>query len=149
MNHNLKVSDRVAVVGTISPASHAAGDVSTAWISMADFHSMMAVVEVGTLGAAATLDAKIEQATSAAGAGVKDVAGKAIVQLTKAGGDDDKQSIINVRSADLDIENAYTHVRLTVTVGTAASQASALLLATDARYGVASDKDAASVAGIV
>ncbi|MEL6375056.1 MAG: hypothetical protein AAFR04_13945 [Pseudomonadota bacterium] len=149
MNHNLLASDRFAVVGAINPASHAAGDVSTGWVSMADFHSLLAVVHAGTLGASATLDAKVEQAQDATGTGVKDVEGRAITQLTQAGGDSDKQALINLRSADLDFAEAYTHVRLTVTVGAAASQAAAMLFATDPRYGSASDNDALSVAEIV
>lgn len=148
-NHNLLPSDRVAVLDVIDPSSQAAGAVSTAWISMTQLYSLMAVIAAGTLGADATLDAKIEQATSAAGAGAKDVEGKAITQLTKAGTDDNKQAIINVRATDLDFNAGYTHARLTITVGTAASLTSAVLLGLDARYNPASALNAASVDEIV
>lgn len=148
-NHNILPSDRAAVVGVINPSSQAAGALSTGWVSMADWRNLMAIVVAGALGSSATLDAKIEQATSSGGAGAKDVDGKAITQLTQAGTDSNKQAIINVRPTDLDYNNGFTHVRLTVTVATAASLTAALLLGFDRPHGVASDADAASVDEIV
>lgn len=111
---------------------------------------MLAIVQAGTLGSSATLDAKIEQATDGSGTAAKDVAGKAITQLTQGGTDDsDKQALINVRQQDLDIANDFTHVRLSIEIGTATSDAGGLLIATDRRAGAASAGDAASVAEIV
>lgn len=149
MNHNLPSSDRAGIVGAINPASHNAGAVSTGWIAMKDIFAAMAIVHAGVLGSSATLDAKIEQATDGSGTGAKDVSGKAITQLTKAGSDDNKIAIINFRQSDLDLANAFTHARLTITVGTAASSASALVVNTDPRYGAASDNDIAAVDEIV
>jgi len=146
---NILPSDRLAIVAAINPVSQAAGAVSTGWISMQNWRSVMAIVQAGVLGAAATLDAKLEQATSAAGAGAKDIAGKAVTQLTQAGTDSNKQAIINLRQVELDFANGYSHVRLTLTVGTQASLVSAVLLGLDARYNPASDSDAATVDEIV
>ncbi|MEM1421824.1 MAG: hypothetical protein AAGF51_14570, partial [Pseudomonadota bacterium] len=89
--------------------------------------------------------AKIEQATSDTGTGAKDVDGKAVTAITE----DDKQAIINLNVDELDIANDFSHVRLSITVGTAASDISGLLIGLDARYGPASDNDAASVVEIV
>ena len=52
----------------------------------AKFAEIMALIQTGVLGAAATLDAKLQQATDAAGTGAKDITGKAIVQIVKATG---------------------------------------------------------------
>lgn len=145
----VRPSDRAAVVGVIDPDAYGTGTETTGWIDMASFNEIMAVVMAGTLGASATLDAKIEQAQDASGTGVKDVAGAAITQLTKAGSDDDKQAIINLWAEDLDVDNDFTHVRLSMTVGTAASDAGAVVLGMCERYGPASDGDLASVAEIV
>jgi len=142
-------SDRSAVAGIIDPDATGAGTVTTGWISMADFGRIMAVVMAGTLGASATLDAKLEQATDGSGTGAKDITGKAITQLTKAGSDDDKQAVINCHQSELDLENSFTHVRLSMTVGTATSDVGAVVLGLDPRYGPASDNDLASVAEIV
>ncbi|QNG44700.1 hypothetical protein [Sphingobium yanoikuyae] len=149
MNGNLNPSMATGVVAVINPVSQGAGTVTTGWIDMQKFGALLAILAVGALGASATVDAKIEQATDAAGAGAKDVAGSAITQLTKAGTDDNKQVLINLRQEDLDKNNAFRFVRLSVTVGTAASLVSAIVLAFNARYGAATDNDAATVDEIV
>ncbi len=146
---NVKPSDRVAVVGVIDPDVTTASTVTTGWIPMAKFGSIMAIVMAGTLGTGATVNAKLEQATSAAGAGAKDITGKAITALTEAGTDSDKQAIINCFQDDLDIANAFTHVRLSVTVGTATSDAGAIVLGFNPVQGQARLSDIASVDEIV
>jgi hypothetical protein len=149
MFSNAKPSDRVAVVANIDPDVYTAGAYNSGWVDMAKFGAIMAIVQAGTLGASATLDAKLEQATSAAGAGAKDITGKAITQLTQAGTDSDKQAIINLFADELDINNAFTHARLTITVGTATSDAGGIVLGLDPRKDVASTSDAATVDEIV
>jgi hypothetical protein len=145
----LPPSDRVAVVGVIDPDANGAATYTTDWISMSDFQSLMGVVMAGTLGASATLDAKFEQASDSSGTGAKDVTSAAITQLTQAGTDSDKQAVINLNAEDLDLANEFTHARLSMTVGTATSDCSAIVLGLDARYAPASDNDASTVDEIV
>lgn len=149
INPNILASDHAALVGVIDPDVTAAGAVSTGWVNMANFERLMAVIFAGTLGTNATVDAKLEQATDAAGTGAKDVTGKAITQLTDAGSDDDKQAIINLAADELDVNNSFTHARLTITVAVATSDIAGALFGLVPRYGPASDNDAASVAEIV
>lgn len=146
---NALPSERVAVLGVIDPDANAAGALTTAYADLTQFGSAMAIIMAGTLGTSATLDAKLVQATSAAGAGSKDISGKAITQLTQAGSDSDKQAIINVRAEDLDLANGFTHVAITMTTATATSDSGALLLGLDPRSAPASDNDLASVDEIV
>lgn len=141
-----EISSTVAV---IDPDAYAAGTYTTGWVDMSDWHAMKATVFAGTLGSSATLDAKLEQATSAAGAGAKDITGKAITQLTQAGTDSDKQAVINLRDSDLDIDNGFRYVRLSITVGTATSDAGGELEGFFPRYAPASDFDASTVDEIV
>ena len=47
----------------------------------------------------------------------------AYAQLTQAGADSNKQAVINLRQVELDVAGGYSHVRLTLTVATAASLA--------------------------
>lgn len=148
-NPNLNPSVRAGVIGVINPQSAAAGTYTTGWIDMQKFFAAMAVLSVGALGASATVDAKIQQATDNAGTGAKDVSGSAITQLTKAGTDDNKQAIINLRQEDLDKNNGFRFARLSVTVATAASLIGAVILGMDARYGDLTANDAASVDEIV
>jgi hypothetical protein len=111
-----------------------------------DWHRLLAVLMVGTLGASATVDAKIQQASDGSGTGAKDLTtAKSITQLTQAGTDANKQVLINVRPDDLDLDNNFTHIRLSVTVATAACLIAALVLGFNARFGSASDNDAATV----
>lgn len=149
MNLNLKPSEQVAVVGNIDPASYAVSTVTSGWIAAKNFHEFLAVVQAGVLGAAATLDAKLQQASDSAGTGAKDITGKAITQFTKAGADDNKQALINLRPGELDKANGFTHFRLSMTVGVAASAAAGTVLGAGPRTGPAQDNDAATVDEIV
>jgi hypothetical protein len=92
------------------------------------------------------LDAKLEQATDSSGTGAKDITGGAITQLTQAGGDSDKQVIIDVNGKSLDANNDFTHVRLTLTGAVGNVDLGALLLGQIVAYGQASDYNNASVA---
>jgi hypothetical protein len=136
---NANPSDRATIAGVINPQSLAPGSASTGWVSMATYSAVQGVVVVGAITATGTVDAKLEQATSAAGAGAKDVTGKAITQLTAAGTDSNKQAVLNCGAEELDVNNAFTHVRLTVTTAAAAALVAGLLLGHDARYQPATD----------
>lgn len=137
-----------AVVATVKPDEHAAGAISSAWVPVGAWFMLMAIVQTGSMGAGGTVDFKIEQATDDTGTGAKDVDGKAVTQLTQAGGDSNKQAIIDLFPDALDINNGFAFVRITLTVGTAACDAAALLIACGNRMGKASDFDADSVAEI-
>lgn len=129
------VSERVAVVGVIDPDVNAAGTLTTAWISMAKYGALLALIMAGDLGANGTIDAKLQQAQDASGTGVKDVAGKAITQLTQAGSDkSNKQALINIRADEIDRNNGFTHVRLSMTTAVASSDSGAVVLGTNSRY---------------
>ena len=149
MKMNALPSEVAAIVGVVDPDANAAGAITTAYADMSKFNQLMAIIQTGAMVAASTVDAKIVQATDAAGTGSKDVTGKAITQLTQAGTDDDKQAIINVRAEELDIDNGFSFAALTFTVAVAASDSSAIVLGMGASYAPASDFDLASVDEIV
>lgn len=140
MNPNLKPSSQVALLAVKDPVSQAAATVTSGWISMANVQAILAVIQTGVLGTAATIDAKLRQATSSAGAGAKDITGKAITQLVKATNDND-QAMINCRSDELDVDGGFTHVEFSITVGTAASIISAAVWGFYPRYQPASHVD--------
>ncbi len=149
MNQNTLPSERAALLATIDPDALAAGAHNSDWFDMSKFGTAMALVKVGQLGASATVDAKLEQAQDGSGTGAKDITGKAITQLTQAGGDDDKQAIINLRAEELDVNNGFTHGRLVITVATATSDADGSVLGFDPSYAPANKFDLASVDEIV
>lgn len=148
MNPNSKFNERNAVLTTMDPASVAPGTVVSAWVPMANFHSVAALLQTGVLGASATVDAKLRQATDASGTGAKDITGKAITQIVKASGDN-KQVILEARGDDLDGNNGYAFVALSVTVGTAASIVSAAVIGNNPRFLPASAFNQAAVTQLV
>ena len=133
MYPNAKGSELLSILATLDPVSQAAGTVATAWVPVANFHAFLAIVETGVLGASATLDARIQQAQDGAGTGVKDIAGRSIVQIVKATGDN-KQALINVKPEDLDNANGFAFVRLSLTVGGAASLVAGKVIGVNPRY---------------
>lgn len=130
------MSERMALVAALDPVAIPTGIVTTGWIDMAKTPNLLAVIMAGALGAGGTIDAKLQQASSAAGAGAKDIAGKAITQLTQAGTNkSNKQVQINLRGEELDRNGGFSFVRLSMTVAVATSVAGAVVLGAGARFG--------------
>ena len=150
-------SEDVAVLATIDPDAYAHGAQNSDYCDMGDFDQLMAVLMWGDSDTTTTFDFKLQEATTAGGAGVKDISGKAITQLASGSPEaGDKQAIINLRAEDLDIDNGFRFVRAVATVADSDSPASAvtadygaILLGFGPRYGPAYDLDLASVAEIV
>jgi hypothetical protein len=148
MYPNVKGSEQFAILTVLDPSSAAAATAVTSWVPVATFHSMLAVIQTGVMGTSATIDAKMRQATDSSGTGAKDVTGRAVVQIVKATGDS-KQALINMRCDEIDTNNAFTHVALSVTVGTAASIYNAMLLGMNPRFAPGSDANPAAVVQII
>ena len=147
---NILPSEAAAVLATIDPEAQGAATVVTDYCNLGLFESVMFILLVGEMAATSTVDAVIKQATDASGTSAKNLtSSKAITQLTQAGTDSDKQVIINVRAEDLDLDNDFDHVALSVTVGTAASDIACVALGFNPRFAPASDNDLASVDEIV
>lgn len=157
MRTSSKPTERMALVAAIDPDNPSPGAVNSGWVDASKFRQFLAVVQWGVLGTAGTIDAKIQQATDSSGTSAKDVSGTSITQVaeTTSPTPDDQQAEIQFKAEDLDQNNAFTHVRLQITVGddtspeAATSYIAGLLFGLDARHGPASDDDASSVAEIV
>ena len=145
---NSKASEMLAILATIDPASQSAGSATTGWVSVANHHGLLAVVQTGVLGTLATVDAKLQQATDSSGAGAKDVAGRAITQIVKATGDN-KQALINLKPEELDTVDGFGFVRVALTVGVAASISGAQLLGVNPRFAPADAGNQAAVVQVV
>jgi hypothetical protein len=139
MGINILPSNCTPLVGVIDPDAYAANTYTTGWVSMVVFKAIQAILLVGDIVATGTVDAKLRQATDANGTGAKDITGKAITQLTEAGTDSNKQVEINCRDDELDVAGGFTHVQLSVTLGTAGCDMGALILGHDAGYQPAAD----------
>jgi len=108
--------------------SLAAATYNGAWQSMRDFHRAVAILIVGDIQVGGTVDFILQQATDTAGTGAKAITGKAITQLTQAGGDGDEACIIELRTEELDVSNGFDCIRWRLTLGTAASEVAVLVL---------------------
>lgn len=147
---NMLPSEQAAILGVIDPDAYAAGTYVTGWIDMSLWDRIQAIVMAGDLGASATLDAKVTVGTTSTGGTTADVTGGAITQLTQAGSDSNKQAIINLDVNQLAATHvAYQYMRLSMTVGTATSDAGGLVLGFGPKYAPADDNDASTVDEIV
>ena len=142
-----KPSENIAYVGGIDPDANATGAISTDYVDMEFFENLLAVVQVGIIAASGTVDFKLRQATSATGAGVKDISSKAITQM--ATGDNDEQALVNLRADELDLANNFRYAVGVMTTTTAAGDSAVAMLGYKHKHGVASDHDIASVGEIV
>lgn len=149
MHLNAKATEHLALVGIIDPDANTAATLTTAWVNIKNFAMLAALIMAGDLGSSATINAKLEQATSSGGAGAKDITGKAITALTQAGTDDNKQAWINVKPEELDVDGGFAFVRLSMTTATATSDSAACLFGLFPSRGPATDVDLASVDEVV
>lgn len=149
MNLNVRPTEQYALLDSISPQQGAVGNVfSTAqWIDVSKCHQLLAILQTGVLGASATVDFNLQQATDASGTGVKTITGKQATTIVKASGDN-VQVEINLRPSEMDVEGGFRYVRVRINVGVAASFVSAVLLGAT-RYGPANSYNAASVAQVL
>ena len=108
--HNPLISENNAVL--------AAGVYDSPWALMENYHRGVLVFNMIDMGAGATCDVSLRQATTAAGAGAKAFTAKAMTQLTQAGGDANTDSCIELRTEETDVTGkfCYVGVRLTVAV---------------------------------
>jgi len=100
--------------------SFGAGTSDSTYVSLANYHRAVLVLNVGDMQATATLACSIRQATSTAGAGAKVITGKSITQLTQASGDGDDLICIELRTEELDVVNGFDCVSVRVVVTNAA-----------------------------
>lgn len=129
---------QLPIVGVIDPASKTAGAYSTGWIDFSLYNRLYAILLMGAIASSGTVDAKFEQATSAAGAGAKDVTDAALAQSADTVADN-TQATLEIRQANLDVNGGFRWVRLTVTTATAATILGAAVLAVGAKFEPAAD----------
>jgi len=111
-----KFSEGCSILEQISAASRTAGTVTSGWMKSEAQVPLAFLINIGAIATGGTFDCKLEQATSSAGAGAKDL--KSASQLTDT--EDDMTKILEAINSELDLANSYTHVRLSCTVAGAA-----------------------------
>jgi hypothetical protein len=116
----------VQPLAKLDPASQTTAQ-STGWVDVSGHARIAALLMVGAIASTGTLNAKLEAATSSGGAGAADITGKAIA--AQADTADNLLHVIDLDVSELNTQNqAFTHVRLTVTPATAATIFGAVLV---------------------
>jgi hypothetical protein len=135
MAYTNRVSEDLYPLTSHDPRTRQVATHVSAWVNAENYHRLWFYLQVGDLGAAATLDANLQQASDAAGTGAKAIAGKSITQLTQAGGDGtDDLACIELQTEELDVDNGFEFVRFRVTIAVADCTYSASLFGTCSRY---------------
>ena len=145
MSVNQLPSEAAAVIAVLDPDSYVAGTHTVSDIDMSKFHNVLVILSVGDMASTSTVDLNVKSDSASGGSYATTIA--SITQLTEAGSDDDKQVLVNIRSADLAEGQRYLEVNLVVAA--AASECSVVVLGFDPRYAPASNHDASTVDEIV
>ncbi|SEE59831.1 hypothetical protein SAMN05519104_6675 [Rhizobiales bacterium GAS188] len=148
MMPNLKPSQNVAVPASLNPVSRAAGTSLTIWVDASQYEFLLGILSIGPMGAGGTITAKLQQAQDNAGTNAKDIAGTTTAAFAQ-GVNDNQQALINLKCDQLDINNGFTFVALSVTAAVAASLVSGHILGLNERNGPADQTNPASVVAIV
>ena len=117
---SLRPSQRASLLAAI-PSQSASAVQSSGWVDASLFEWLVATINVGTISASGTVNAKLQQATSSGGAGAKDVANSAITALTQAGSNSNEEAWIEVKADQLDGEHGFRYVQLSITPAVAAA----------------------------
>lgn len=132
-NYTERFSEVVALLDVIHSKSQTTVQNGN-WISIANYERLFALLDAGVLATNATLDFKLQQATSSTGGSAKDISGKAITQLTEAGTDSNKNVGIELRGEELDVTNGFCYVRMVMTPAVGAALCSCYLFGTAPDY---------------
>ena len=120
MQYTQRFTENYQLAGARIPMTATAGQTWTIagnYVSMANHQRAVFLLGTGAMGAGATLDFQVWQATDAAGANAKIVAGKAIMQLTQAGGDASDALAIELRTEELDVDGGFAYIQGIFTIG--------------------------------
>lgn len=120
----------VAPLATVQPQSTNT-EVSSSWVSAANYHRFAAILWTGAIASTGTLNFKVEQATDGSGSNAKNL----IVATALTDDDDNKRIALLFDAEDMDQDNGFKFLRLTVTAATAASLVHAELFGYNPRFG--------------
>ena len=135
-----QLSQGLTVLGVLHSQSLGAGtDNSITNIDFSKVERMMWIIDVGSVGAAGTVDFKLQESKTSGGT-YQDIAGTAITQVTAS----NKVVTVELRADQLDA--GYRYVRHNLVIGTNAVQVCVLALGGEAEYKPAKSQDIATVA---
>ncbi len=146
---NTKGSEMLNLLAVIDPVNQAVGTVNSAWVHVANYHGLMAVIQTGVLGTGAILDVKLQQALDHTGTNTKDIPGKHLAQIKQATSGSNSQAIIHIKAEELDTINSYGWVRLSINVSGATGLIAAQFFGYIPRYIPASHTNQLTVSQMI
>jgi hypothetical protein len=132
--YTARVSELMCPLAVLYPDDRGPGAHTTDWVNLGSYHRAFLVLEVGDMGALATVDCYLQEATDTTGTGAQNIAGKAITQLTQAGGDASSLVGIELRTEEMDVNNDYDCVRAYITTAVNTVIFSAVLYGVESRF---------------
>ncbi len=143
---NALPSETGAVVAVIDPDIMTQTAFLSGAVDMSKYDRIMGVVMVGTMVSTSTVNAELQEATTSGGS-YSAITGKAITQLTEAGGDSDKQAILNLRSDEMTVGHRF--VKLWIDVNTANTDGAGIVFGFQPTHGPGTDNDVSSIEEIL
>lgn len=105
-------------LATLAPttANGLVAEHNTGWVDMENYHRMIILLNIGEPGQGATIDVDVEEATSNAGAGIQNIAGKSITTVVAA----DSGGIVAIELRGEELTQGYSFINVEVIVTNAA-----------------------------
>jgi hypothetical protein len=142
-----KLSEMLAIVGIINPATVANTEVFTTVVDLGANRQAAAIAMIGNIPSE-TLDFRAYSCDSD-GNNAAAITGRAATQLAAhASNNDNKQLVINIRDGDL-IASGKQHVKFGLVTGGATGGPCAVVVLAAPRQGIASANDLSSVVEII
>ncbi len=120
---------------SVKPDAHGVGTVNGAEVDTRGLHEALVILDVGTMGAGATLDTKVAEAEESGGP-FSDVPGAAFIQKVQ-GTDDDKLFV-----GRINLKNRKRILRVTSVVGVATVDHGASIVLLDPKFRPTSQDEA-------
>lgn len=144
MQYNQNLSEVLAVVAVVPPSSQAVGEQLAPAVLMDRHRRLLALINVGSVGAAGTVNAQFK-ASATSGGTYTAVPGTAINQISTS----NNLVKLEIKAESLQSLGVGPYVKLSIVAGTNAVLTSAELLGSCDRYEAASDNDATAVAQVL
>lgn len=127
-----KLTEALALDCIVAPQDVGTADVTGAWKDVSGANRFSVLAKAGAVTAAKTLTVQLRQATSAAGAGAKDLGAPVVV--AGAGGAAPADVVVEKHVSDLDGAGGFSFVTAVLRINEAAKLGSAWLVRGDRRY---------------
>jgi len=135
-NYTNRISEVIYPLAYFHSTDKTADTYNTTGVSLKNYHRAWVVLDVGDMDQGATLNLKLQEATStdAADGDWSDIDGKSITELTAADTDDDSLVCIELQTEELTVASNYDCIRAQLVIANAAVQVSLIIYGVESRF---------------